>query len=390
MLGAVELSSGLCTSLFGVIEKTIHFGMPCVKYDAVSCVPPSQWSGTSGRGAERCLVNKRWIANVTTPAEAAIIRVLCRLSRGDNGVRVFPDHDTEDLCVFDTTVRGSFVSPPPHPDKTHDTGKEAAAAAATYPELAAYAPCVVKNAFCTLLERRGSDGTPLIERPNDITVALYRPKETHGAVPSLVHADRYKIRFTVSVPLVVNPVLWRMPATKNRAAESAFIKKALLIAGGYEGRRVSAGLGDTSHRKRGFGSSLNDDDDANDDDDDDTDAADADDGLGLRHFVVEQKQKCSVIIRNPHFNGARDILGDAVAKEGVDGQQDRQDDGPRSRTEAPFRRVLGDDTMFPSDAKEILFTEAERFEANVAKSARARVPLSPSTKAIFDTAYDTF
>jgi hypothetical protein len=397
-----ELGTGLCTSLFALIEKTIHFGMPCVKYDAVSCVPPPQWSGTSGRGAERCLVNKRWIANVTTPAEAAIIRVLCRLSRGDNGVRVFPDHDTEDLFVFDTTVRGSFVNPPlPHPDETHDTGKEpaaAAAGAAAYPELAAFAPCVVKNAFCTLLERCGSDGIPLIQRPNDITVAMYRPKETHGVVPSLVHADRYKIRFTVSVPLVVNPVLWRMPATKNRAAVSAFIKKALLIAGGYEGRRVSAGLGDASHRKRGFGSALNDDDDADDDDDTDTDDdtdddTDADDSLGLHHFVVEQNQKCSVIIRNPHFNGAREILGDAAAKERVDGQQDRQHDddgGTRSRTEAPFRRVLGDDALFPSDAKEILFTEAERFEANVAKSARARVPLSQSKTAIFDTAYDTF
>jgi hypothetical protein len=294
---------------------------------------------------------------------------------GYDGVRVFPDYSTEERRVFDRTVRSSLVSQK-RSDETHVNCKEAAA----YPELVAFAPCVVQHAFCTLLERCGSDGIPLIQRPSDITVALYRPKESPGVVPSLVHSDRYKTRTTVDVPLVVDPALWTDDSDGDNAVAS-FIKKALLIAGGYEGRCVSAGLGDASHGNVDPASSPKDDDDADD-------ADHPGDGLGLRHFLVEPRV-CSVIIRNPHFNEARAsgmILGDAE-----DEEEHGDDDITKSAAVARrTRRHLSDDALFPRDAREIVFTEADRFEANVAMHARARVPLSASTKAIFDTAYDTF
>jgi hypothetical protein len=369
-----ELGSGLCTTLFKLIEKTVHLELPCVKFDGLSCVP--QRSGTSGRSVERCLVNKCWIANVTTPPEAAIIRVLHRLSCNDDGVRVFPDYVTEERRVFDRTVRRSFFNQK-RSDEFHVNGKEAA----VYPELVAFAPSVVEHAFCTLLERCGSDGIPLIQRPSDITVAIYRPKESPGVVPSLVHSDRYKTRTSVDVPLVVDPALWTDVSDGDNAVAS-FIKKALLVVGGYQGRCVSAGLGDASHGNLDTAASPK-DDDADDD-------ADPDDGLRLRHFLVEPRV-CSVIVRNPHFNEA--LASGMIFGDAEDEEEDGDTDSTKSAAVAdrtPSRRHLSDDVLFPRDAREIVFTEADRFEANVAMHARARVPLSVSTKAIFDTAYDTF
>jgi hypothetical protein len=203
------LGKGLCTMLIGGIEKTIHLGLPCLKFDAACS--RQQRSGAGGRSVERCLVNKRWIAGITTPPEAAIIDVLRRLSRDDDGVSVFSDYATEERRVFGGPVRRTLASP----ERTEQRAQvhngdddEAASATATYPELGAFAPSVVTHAFCTLLERCTDDGVPLIQRPSDIAVARYRPKESPGAVPSHVHADRYKIRFTVPVPLVVDPALW--------------------------------------------------------------------------------------------------------------------------------------------------------------------------------------
>jgi hypothetical protein len=313
-----NFGDGLCEKIYTLLIKTQFHGESCIKWEPFT-------DPTSNQTADYFMVSKRWIASVMGTVEAAIVDALETMSAKDSNTRVFNDYVDETTRVFPTTVRSSLMSPEAH-------------GAVRFDELKLFSASQIKHAFCLLKERVDPvSGVPMIAMPSgEIGAALYRPATALSAVPSVLSAPPHhpsKIRTNVELPLLVSPSLWTSRAsarTEGKDAVTQFIEKLFLIAGGYEGKHITAG---------GTG--------------------------GDDHFYIKPGGTCRLVVLNPHYKpSAFSIYGDTAA-------------------------VGHSDELFPSDTREIVLTESSYFEAHVARLATKRVPTSPAILAVFAEAHGT-
>jgi hypothetical protein len=328
---------GLCGLIYKMLLKTPYHGEPCIKWELFT-------DPNSGQTADMFMINKRWIASVMGTVESAIVDALERLaSEGDN-TRVFADYDTEQNLVFPLAVRKTLANP-------------GIAGALALDELRLFSKSQIQHGFCLLRERVDAETfQSLMWLPEGgVTAAIYRPGDTLGAVPSIGDIrGRYKIRTDVELPLVVSPRLWTergKPARKNGDDEgeeeakdlvSKFIQTLFLIAGGYEGKHITAG-----------GTSAE---------------------IRNNHFTIKPGGTCRIVVDNPHYRpGSLDfsLYGDA-------------DDEDMAAAAA-----VGSDRLFPSSERELVLTEKSYFEAMAIKIASRRVATSPEIIAVFETAHGT-
>ena len=248
-----EFGSGLCEKLYGLIEKTMYDGLPCIKWEIYDM---------DGQTAEFFMVSKRWMATVRGPAEEAIVSLLQRLARDGENTNVFPEYTKERDLVFNTKLRGLLANPTP-------------VATAKYEELRPFKESQIQHGFCLLQEQVNSEtGAKLISKPGTVKVAVYRPDNAAGVVQSAVHPGRFKIGTDISMPLMVSPDLWEKAPDESGNANSVshMIQTVFAIAGGYGNKYITGGANTEDLEM-----------------------------LKDAYFLIDPATKCQVTIRNPHY-----------------------------------------------------------------------------------------
>lgn len=315
----IKFGDGLTENVYAMVEKSNTHGVPNVKIENMP-----------DRHSDYVMVHKRWIANVVTPVEAAIIQVFRRVVSQD--LISYKEYEDEVYYVFEPSLRKSLRKAKSDGVTKHD-------------ELERFTPGAIQNGF-RQLEHRFILGQRAIMMPPEVRVAIYSGEMSDEFKQPAVDGARWKKPRKITVPLMVHEKLLKENLSKEtETAIEKFFRDMLVISGTYKGRKIFTGMDPANPGKNVLENMIR----------------------------VKETDRVRMRVVNPH----RRTKAEKNIIYGDDGSSDEEEEEDKN-------------LIFPPSEDRIVFNESSRIEERVAEMAHRRVPLDPDVLAVFKTAYEKY
>lgn len=266
---------------------------------------------------ECMLIHSEWLGRVNTATEDALIKALWNLIETKN-THVNMDYDTESVYVFDAHVRRCLKNP---------------CREAVLPGLEDASSCDIVQAMHFLRDKKTPSGDSMLFEYEHIKSARLSTSQTPSSIPSIRQPSMYKIAHLEYLHIIVSPELFKLQETCDDT--NILIKEALVVAGGYTGKKIYTNVGGSMH--------------PSDDD----------------YIIIDSIDTTNIEIDNIYYRG---FLNQNMYSEDVDTHTS---------------------DLFSADKKTITLNEKSNIESDIKKKMMSKIPLEPSMLDFFQRANDT-